>query len=131
MQHFRLFLSLIVTLFLFAGSTAVWADSPKQTKRSTAREAMQKQYEQEVNQAAEQIFQIAHEALKSHGTFYPFGLVIRQNDATELVAYDGDPEEAPAVEDWTEQLFVHLIREARGNKTTKMALLARLHEIEV
>lgn len=129
MAYIRTFFLMLAALSVVATST-VWADAASQ-KRSTAREAMQKQYEQEVNQAAEQIFQIAHEALKSHGTFYPFGLVIRQNDATELVAYDGDPEEAPAVEDWTEQLFVHLIREARGNKTTKMALLARLHEIEV
>lgn len=130
MQHFRLFLSLIVTLFLFAGSTAVWADSPKQTKRSTAREAMQKQYEQEVNEAAEQIFQIAHEALKANSSFYPFGMIIRQNNATELVTYDGDPKEAPEVSDWIDQLFVHLIREARTKNTTKLVLLARLHEIE-
>lgn len=130
MQHFRLLLSLFAALFLFASSTTAWADSAQQNKRTTAREAMQKQYEQEVNEAAEQVFQIAHEALKANSSFYPFGMIIRQNDATELVTYDGDPKEAPEVSDWIDQLFVHLIREARTKNTTKLVLLARLHEIE-
>lgn len=129
MQRFR-YLFLVFAAFGVLFASPVWADEGKPTKRSSAREAMQKQYEQEVNEAAEQVFQIAHEALKANSSFYPFGLIVRQNDATELVTYDGDPAEAPSVKDWLDQIFVHLIREARTKNDTKMVLLARLHEIE-
>lgn len=130
MQHFRLLLTMLAAVLMLV-STGLGAEDPRQNKRATAREAMQRQYEQEVNQAAEQIFQIAHEALKANRSFYPFGLIVRQNDATELVTYDGDPAKAPEVRVWLDQLFVHLVKEARIQNSSKILLLARLHEINI
>lgn len=130
MQRFRLLFTMLTAVLMLVG-TGLGAEEPRQSKRATAREAMQRQYEQEVNQAAEQVFQIAHEALKANSSFYPFGLIVRQNDATELVTYDGDPAKAPEVSAWLDQLFVHLVKEARTQNSTKILLLARLHEISV
>lgn len=130
MQRFR-FLFIMLATVLTLISTGLGAEEPRQSKRTTAREAMQRQYEQEVNEAAEQVFQIAHEALKANSSFYPFGFIVRQNDATELVTYDGDPAKVPEVSVWLDQLFVHLVKEARTKNSTKILVLARLHEISV
>ena len=84
---------------------------------------------QEMNRLAEAGLQTGVNALMESGGLYPFAMTTNKRGRVSLVGYQGDPENAPPAEKWSQALFLRLREMVKEDQNLTSAVLVRLHEV--
>ncbi len=82
---------------------------------------------EDMNQLTEAALKLAVETTTHAGTFYPFAMVRMQNGGHALLAYRGDPKDAPPPEKWSEALVIKLREMVKKDPTIITTVVSKMH----
>ena len=114
-----------IVLMGLALSTNAQAEQPAPSAAEQAASPALK----EINALGEAAMQTGLQAIQESGGLYPFAIIGRTDGQTQLVGYQGEPDQRPPPEEWGEAMFLRLRELAAEDDAIKMAALVRLHNV--